>query len=373
MTSNIFITDLRSSEMDDACGMRYWLNAFEGGRGMVKKEQVVPDAILEATKGDLRMLASMEDISEGAIQACVDDILSGLSADDKKDFAKMELLYRRLGWFAAFALYVEPELREKWETISIDEQIILDRDPLWVVCTPDRLLRNKASGEIVYREYMPMPHSLTNQKWLHAWLYNPRLHVGMAAVNDHLEKHGPPSTIAYGEVMGMSKGWMSQADGKLSHPYVRGYYNPENVEWTHSAAQLSTVNGGHWETIPVWDFPGGIIAWVKLCGEGVAKQQFGMSPAVILNEDMVHEWVARRIHRERQINITKDISHINTYLRQINFERRTFQCYLPNGDVCPYLKACWHPEVGKEPFKSGEYVPNIMNERVEVKVGEIVQ
>jgi hypothetical protein len=48
----------------------------------------------------------------------------------------MELLYRRLGWMNAFALFIEPGIRRLYLTIPMDEEITLDRAPLSVKVRP---------------------------------------------------------------------------------------------------------------------------------------------------------------------------------------------------------------------------------------------
>lgn len=348
--ANSFITDIEGCETDDRCGMKYWLMRLESGRGIVPKVDIIPDAILEATHADLRTLAEMEDITPVAIQGMIDDALERLTSKDKDDKHLMELLYRRLGWLASFALYVEPVIRAEYETIKMDSEILLD-NRLWVIVKPDRVIRGREHKEILYREYVPMPTGYETQKWLQGWFYNIRLHAGMAAVNEILDS----GKVTYGQVMGLNLGYKSLVDGRLQHPYTYGYFNADTRSWS----PMSKPNKG--EVTPVWKYPGGIMAWVELCGKEIADYQFPISPRVSLNERILDGWLARRLNRERAMASNKGACVDNLYLRGVYFPKVTSQCRPPSGEPCPYLQACWNPQVEPTPMKYGGFVPNPNN------------
>src|SRR6267142_6777627 len=141
------MTDVSKVETDQTCGMRFWMNNFEGGQGILNRDSIIPTLLDAEIHNDLRTLAEMENISPLAIQQVIDDTLLHLTDEDKLDVRKMELLYRRLGWFAAFACFIEPEIRVEYHTLTLDPVMVLDRDPLFVLSYPDRLLQRKGTGE----------------------------------------------------------------------------------------------------------------------------------------------------------------------------------------------------------------------------------
>lgn len=328
----VFLTDISMSQMDDGCPRKYWLNKLEAGIGIIKKADLLRHLLNAEVHNDLRSLCTMEDISPPAIQEVIDDILAPLTAEDRQDIGRMELLYRRLGWFAAFALFIEPQIRTEFESVAIDSSIVLDKDPLWVLAYPDRVLKRKGNGEIIYREYVPMPAGVTSERWLQSWHYNMRLHIGLAAS----ESWG--TFPHFGQVMGLQMGFKSVLDSRLVHPYVWGYHNKNTEEWTYTRPN---GGGAEWLLEPAWAYPGGIVSWVRMCGESIARAQFPLSPNVFLNRGMLDAWAMKRVHREREIASIKKVSVGNLQIRDIYFGKVTSQCSPGTGEACPYLSACW--------------------------------
>lgn len=352
----IFLTDRSAVALDDRCGMKYWLNRKEGGRGIVPKKEALPLAIGRETHVDLATIAEMEDISPAAIQDLCDQITKPLTEDDRGVTSKMELVYRRLGWLAAFALYTEPMIREYYETLHIEHELILDRDPLWVAVTPDRVLRHKGDKRIEYREYKTTISS--NSKWMRNWNYAIQMHLGIAAVQEELGQK-----VNFGQIMGLNKGYESAVDRRMMHPYVWGYYNHDTNEWGHD---YDLCRSNKWIPMPVWEFDGGIVKWVQRLGPEVARMQFPHSQPVFLNERMLEEWVSRRIYRERIIASVTDVCREDPNLRALHFERRTDQCSPPFGDACPYLMACWNAEVAANPSAHADYIARVPHHDVEL-------
>lgn len=351
--SMIYLTNVTESEIDDTCGMRYWFTKHEAGKGILKRDTIVSLLLDTEIHNDLKMLAEMKDISSWTIQGVIDDVLAELKPEDKQDVAKMELLYRRLGWFAAFALFLEPALRAEYETIPIDSGIVLDKDPLWVVAYPDRLLRNRATGYITYREYAPMGPSLTQERWLSSWRYNIRLHVGLAAAAENI---GDPTTRPVSaHMIGLSRGFKSALNNRLVHPYVWGYQNKATGEWTSKI----TGKSGDWTLTPVWEFSGGIVSWVRTCGLATAEAQFAKSPEVFLNRDILDTWAGRRLHREREMTDHLADAKKNIHLRSIYFGQRFSECTPVAGEVCPFVAACWDKTVGLRPAEHKLYTQRL--------------
>src|SRR3989304_1592815 len=154
MSSSVMLfTEMQSTEVDNICSMKYWYMEHFGGNGILPASTVLTDKILEETLKDFRLIANMEDIGKEPIQELVDSLVVSLTDEDKKNVRAMELLYRRIGWMVAFALFTEPSTRNIYETLDTGDDIILDKDPLWVGIKACRVLRDRTTSEILYREY----------------------------------------------------------------------------------------------------------------------------------------------------------------------------------------------------------------------------
>lgn len=355
MTENkiIYLEDRSSAAVDDRCGMRYWYYKLSGGKGIVPKKESLALRIGKETHEDLATIAEMEDISREAIQAAVDKILGTLSAEDRLFKEPMELLYRRLGWFCAWALFIEPQIRANWEDIGIEKELILDRDPLWVPCTPDRVLVNKLNPQqIVYQEYKTT--ITAGFKWQQSWRYAIQLHIGIKALEEELKRK-----VAFGRIAGLMKG--DYRDGRLSHPYVYGYWNASSNNWS------TEYKSGHdWVPMPVWEYPGGIVQWVERHGRETALSQFPHSAPVFLDERLLDGWVERRTRRQKAVRIVKDRCVEDLAKRAIHFERRTDQCRPAFGEPCPYLLPCWNADAELDPMASGEFEPRTPHHDIDI-------
>jgi hypothetical protein len=350
-----FIIDLPSAEIDNKCGMAFWNHRIEGGRGLMLKTEVLPHKMVAETHNDLHTLTEMTDITPMALQEAIDEILAHLTIEDKMNIPKMEFLYRRLGWFAAYGLFMEPDIRANFKDIPIEPELVLDRDPLWVVTYPDRLLQSLHNPDtIVYREFELQPAGLQSKQWLQSWQYKMRLHAGMAAAEQALDN----VKIGFGQIVGLYEGFRSSmaSDHRLIHPYVWGYYNSHKEEWSMSS--VSGNDSNDWVSSPVWEFKGGVVAWVRMCGKTVAENQFRASPYINLDRKLLDDWCASRVARERQVNLLTDAAMKNPGLKNLHFEKRTHNCVPHGGKECPFLKMCWEPEVNKMPLKSGFYIQN---------------
>lgn len=352
-----FYEDRSAAETDDRCGMRYWWNRIEGGKGIVPKAEPLALLLGRETHLDLAQVAKMEDLSPEAVQGAINGILEGITDEDKQFQDKMELVYRRVGWLAAFALFVEPQIRLKYDNISIEREIILNRDPLLVGVTPDRLLVLKSDPtQIEYKEYKTTISA--SNKWIQSWHYQIQLHLGIAAASEWLHK-----PVRFAQIMGLMKGY--KTEDKLSHPYVWGYYNSRTKEWTHD---YQKARSAIWESIPVWEYPGGVVEWIMKCGPEVAMAQFPHSAPVFLSPRMLHDWVQRRTYRQRTVSAIKKVVAMNPGLKNIHFEKRTSQCRPAFGDACPYLAACWTADGFMDPMRNGEYIERVPHHDAEEKV-----
>lgn len=348
----VFLTNISTVEQDDACGMRYWLSNIEGGSGIINKETFFSQTMESQIHNDLKIIASMKDLVPAKLYHMVKEITDPLTEADKADTVKMEQLYRRLGLVVAFALFQEPVIRASYITIPIDSSIVLDRNPLWVIVHPDRILKDRKTDEVIYRKYTLQPAGIFHRNWLQSWHYSMELHAGIAAAGEHLRDQG--IGIEFGQMLGMGAGYRSNTDGRLIHPYVYGYRNAKTGEWDSSMKEPRK----DWSIAPSWEFGGGIVGWVTKLGESVSNSIFHLSPSVTLNNDMLREWTNRRIHRERAVRTARHMSMTNIYQRGINFERRTSQCRPTEGEACQFLKACWRKDFMESPLKSPDFMVN---------------
>jgi hypothetical protein len=358
----IYLTDRTAAEIDDTCGMKYWLNRKEGGKGIVPKVEPLPLLIGRQIHEDLATIAGMPDIRKEAIEEMIFDVLNGLRGEDFKETRLLELEYRRLGWAAAYALFIEPGVREIYETINVEGELILDRDPLWVATTPDRVLKHRKEGWVAVRDYKSTISA--SFKWMNSWAYMPQLHILMAAVQEEL---GLETPVKFAQIMGLQKGYTSAVDRRLMHPYVWGYYNKKENKWSHSYDDGKKAG---WEQMPVWEYPDGIVDWVQKCGQEVAFSQFPHTSPIFLNKRLLDEWVARRTSRERLISVVGPDCVTDLAKRSEYFERRTKNCRPAFGDACPYLKVCWNAEAAANPLADPDYEVRQPHHDVELIMGE---
>lgn len=357
----ILYEDRSSAEMDDACGMRFWFGRKEGGRGIVPVVPAEPLSVGAEIHSDLQTIAEMEDLRPEAIQEMIDDILNPLGEEEKSNQKRMELLYRRLGWFAAFALFIEPKVRERYRNIMIEDEIILDRGELWTAVTPDRVLESLRDTHLEYWEYKSTISA--GPKWMSSWPKQIQPHIGIAAVEEELKRE-----VKFCQIVGLLKGNYAAADRRLVHPYVWAWYSTEKECFEHD---YDKTRGNQWISMPVWEFDPGIVRWVQRLGPEIARAQFPMSAPVFLNKRMLNKWVERRKSRQRQIKLVEDVSYYDEEVRAQFFEERTRNCQPPFGDPCPYLKCCWHADTNYSPLADPEFKPREPHHRIELIVEEM--
>jgi hypothetical protein len=349
----IYYTDRTTATTDDRCGMRRWWYKHEAGTGIVPVEEALALTVGKQTHEDLAAIAELEDISPNTIGDLIGDLLKSLPPDPTQK--QLELAYRRVGWLAAYALYIEPLVRRDYETISVEAEHILDRTPLWIGYTPDRYLRHRAGGYLVYREYKST--ITAGAKWLASWPFAVQIHIGLAGMEEELGEK-----VAFGQVMGLMKG--DYREGRLAHPHVWAYRNSNTGEWTYD---YNKARAAVWDHAPVWEYPGGVVEWVQRCGEAVAKQQFPHTAPIFYNERILNDWIYRRTFREAQIAEVADDCRTDWQKRILYFEPRNEQCRPAFGDACPYLIACHNAAVRENPLGCSDFTRRTPHHEVEVQ------
>lgn len=319
------LTDRTSEEVDEVCGRKYWWYKLYNGKGIVPNEEQVFLTDGKAIHEDLAMYAQGR---------TTDEVLAAIPKPDTEDQPTMERYSRRVGWAIAFGSYVEPFLRSFGQEVMCEGEIVLDRSPLWVAVTPDRVQRRHGGG-LVYREYKSA--RTMGRDWQQHWQYAIQLHLGLAALEEEFNE-----PIEYGQVLGLNKGY--EKDGRLNHPYVWGYRKGDQWQPEYKWG---------WDHAPVWEYPGGMCEWVERCGPEVADKQFGWSAPVMLDRRLLDNWVWQRVARHNRISSAiKGEANFNEV-----FDQRLIQCR-PSypGPACPYLAACHNYSVNQDPIKSGMYV-----------------
>lgn len=320
-----FLTDRTTIETDWECGMKRWWYKHEGGTGIVPTTEAVYFKQGRDIHEDLAAVASgqtLQEVVEG-IQVCEQDQL------------QREVDLRRLGWVVGFYLYVWPWITTHYEVVQVEEELILDRDPLYIAFTPDLILRSKANGKLVVVDYKST--GTTSPGWAIAWPWATQMHLNIAGVEEELNE-----PVSHASVLGLYKGYWGR--GQTSHPYI--YALERAGKWGTSAYKGWER---HWST----EYPGGIVEWVRYLGEEGASKVFKWSSPIYKNTRLVDKLVQARKFREEEVTGAVEACQTDTFLRDMIFESRFSKCKPTFGSECPYLAACWNGSVGADPLSSG--------------------
>lgn len=341
MADERMVTDRTSIETDWLCGMRYWWYKFEGGGGIVPAKEATE--LLEGRDTHL-------DLADYAAGVPLDKLLADIEEKVKAaaDVPTLELLYRRMGWLIAWDRWVEPRLKAQFpRNLMLEKELVLDRDPLWIATTPDRVVESD-SGLIVVDDYKTA-RSLYG--WAEKWPYAIQCHIQLKAVEEELGRK-----VAYGRMRAIYKG--EYRDGRLAHPYVWGWKDHVGA-WTPEYRTGLT-------RVPVWEYPGGIREWVVKCGEEIGTAQFPLSQPIFLNDRLLEDMLIARTNRERQIRLGLDKARSDPEFRKLLFEQRFGQCRHSKRYPCPYLLACHNAAVNQDPLAGGEFVKRTPHHELEM-------
>lgn len=338
-----FNTNIDDSNLDNTCARKYFNTKLELGTGMRPAEELLEQQMIDATQSDLREIAGIKSLDVYVLERLVNDLTRGMTPAHKANFKGMQLLYRRIGLMSAYALFVEPLLRRFYESIDIPPEVILTRAPLMVKVKMGRLLKNRQTGELLYREFVPT-EATGSSKWKTSWEYSVRPQLSIAAVQQCMRM-----TIQAAQVMGIGMGYRSaltsNAGVSLAHPYVQAYHNAAKNEWTHLFKPA--IEG--WVPRPVWEWPGTPVQWIVKCGKDVGLGLFPLSARVAYNHTVLEGWIDHRLHRERVIWSSAESSLTSKTLLSMNFPMNTLSCMPLHEPHCPFLMKCWSDKKeGKE-------------------------
>ena len=345
--SRPLLTDRTTIETDQTCGMKRWWYKHEGGTGIVPAVEAKYFLDGRQYHEDFALLAEADDPLKRA-KELIEAIEEKLGTETDQIF--LETQTRRAAWIAANGLFIEPELRLTHRTIHVEWELVLDRSPLWVAVTPDRVLERISDGKLIYRDYKGVGGWGATYNWMNHWPYAIQLHTVIAAVQEELDR-----PVAYAQIMGLAKG--QERDGKLSHPYVWAYSDGAD-EW------MPVVGDGYYYEAkkkgltkrPVWEYAGGILKWVSDLGPDVARNQFPFSAPVFLNERLLNWLVKSRTRREKELDLFGAKCQTDLDARLAHFPPNFNECRPVVGTECPYLAACHNATVNSDPLRSGMYV-----------------
>lgn len=342
--SDILLTDRTSIETDWLCGMKFWWYKKEGGTGMVPSQEADYFIIGRQIHEDFGLIAEGVDFR---------DVLSAIKPPESTDQIEWELYLRRKGWICAFGLYLWPHWKADYEIVKVEGELILDRSPLWIACTPDLVLRGikkglDTYGKLVYKEYKST--KVKSPSWVAHWSTAVQVHLGLLAVQEELNE-----PVAFGHIVGLDKGYESK--GRLHHPYVYAYVKDDYWQPDYKYG---------WDIRPISEFEKGIEAWVEQCGEDCGAAQFITSAPIFLDPRLIDSMIRRRIEREKEIREFAPLSQMSWLTREQHFEQRFSQCKPAVGRECPYLAACHNLTVQQAPLESGLYQPRTPHHEVEI-------
>lgn len=352
-TYPLLVTDRTTIETDWECGMKRWWYREHDGTGIVPAVEKAYFSEGREIHADLHALALAEDPLLGAVEF-IEGITEKMVAAEG-DQLLLEPLCRRAGWVAAVALYVEPSTRRDYETVFLEHELVLERSPLWIAVTPDRVLRQRsAPNKLVEWDYKGVGGWGATMNWMEYWPYAIQQHTILKAIEEEVNE-----APAHGRIMGLYKG--QQKDGRLHHPYVWAFYDTDTGEWWPLGSGKRGLTYR-----PVWEYDGGILEWVKKCGPEVAASMFPFSRPIFLNDRLL-EWTTKsRTHRELTVYAVREACQKDLMARAIHFEPRFSKCRPVVGDSCPYLSACHNATINADPVGSGLYVPRTPHHDVEV-------
>lgn len=329
--------------------MRWWFRE-EGGTGMVPVVEPVYFEDGRLMHEDLAALGEAVDPAARAADLAA-EIMTGIGAADS--FLDKERITWRAGMAAAYGTFVEPWLRGYYTHVSAEQEFVLRRGDLWVPCTPDRLMREiGGGGRLIYREYKSL--KAVRWGWAEHWQTAPQLHIGLKAVEEETGERP-----AFAQIMGVIKGeWR---DGRLRHPYVWAYRNEKTEEWTSIYSPSLTPT-------PVWEYPGGVVEWVKVCGIDTAWKVFPFSTPVGLDDRLVETLLREVGAREGWIAYARKFGlAADAPVMLDNYFPHTYErCQPVIGSRCVYFDACHNEEVGRDPLGSGLYKPRTPHHELEI-------
>jgi hypothetical protein len=338
------LTDRTTIETDQKCGMARWWYKEEAASGIVPAEEAAYYKDGRDSHAAAELLVTGER---------VEDVLRSfpLSGDNQ---LTLESQTRLQGWIAGLGRFIFPLLLEGAEILMVEKELCLQRDPLWIACKPDLVIRNK-QGQIIVIDYKSTGR--VSKGWVDYWPLAVQHHINLKAVEEELGEKP-----AYGQVIGLYKGEWKY--GRLNHPYVWAYGDASRPdEW---ATDYPEAKKRGLTNRPLWEYNAGILHWVERLGFEEARGVFPFSAPIFLNERLLEDLITARTRREEEVARVKPVVLADRRLIPAYFEPRYSQCRPVIGAPCAYLAACHNASVNADPLGSGLYVKRTPHHELEL-------
>ena len=253
------------------------------------------------------------------------------------------------GLVLGYARAVLPGLLQRYEVVATEQELTikLEEGPdtfVWMV-RPDALLRDRQSGALVYLEFKTT--GSTSPGWLAQWATKPQLWLGPWALE---RTYGEP--VEQTLVQGLYKGYNYKGEWRSplvtafqGAPVVRGVGQMGQAQWTHEYKR-------GWDRRPASAYPGGMEAWAAHLPMEVLQAQFPRPAPVFTNQPLFEAFLRQTQQREREIVWARGKPEA---VREALFPQNFGGCVPAFGSSCAYERACWMPQVGKDPLGSGYF------------------
>ena len=337
-------------ETDWACRRkRWWLTEWAGPdgipRGLVPSREpyyyAFGSLIHKGLEGLLRGLTTAE------VVAWARGALADWTFGSPEERQQQTCL--AVGLLAGYARAMLPDLLTTHEVVWTEEELTLETqdgpDTLHWMVRPDAVVQHHQTGALTYLEFKTT--GSVSPAWLAQWATKPQLWLGPWALEQTL---GQP--IEQTQVQGLYKGYLSK--GEWRSPLVTAYEGPQVVRGVEATGppRWSTEWKRDWVRRSTADYPGGTEAWVEAMPLEVLKAQFPRPAPVFTNQPAFEAFLRQTTIREREIWWARGKP---PEVKENLFAQNFSECTPGFGSACPYERACWMPQVGRDPLGSGYY------------------
>lgn len=342
----IRLIDRTRTVVDWGCKRARYYGYEYNGRGIVKDGSSLDLAIGLVIHDAMAAIATftqkgepvpIDHIADAAFRQIYDNITEsaqdGVIESDIQNFANEQASLTE-GLIRGFFKHVWPRLMIDYPHIeAIEQEMTYTLGGGFKFMTkPDLIVANK-ENELVYLEYKST--SSKKDKWIQSWDTAVQLHSSIMATEETLGIRP-----AYVQIVGLYKGYESY--GKQNSPFCYAYKKLGNPPFTTDQVQYEYKAG--FRRYPTWEEAGGVKAWVEKMPDNILTDQFPMTAPIMVDEDLVRDFFAQRLVREREIASAFDPDNpdVDEYEIMSRVFPQTFEkCVPAYGWVCPFRKLCF--------------------------------
>lgn len=335
--------ELMEADKEVGCKRLYWNRMLERGTGLLAKGEILSEQMEAASREDMRMLRAAQDLTIPTLEKVIGEILQGAQNEPTHNYLAKELLWRRLGWVAAQALFFEPALRSHYDYVELPETIVINKDPMFIHTPLGILLRDKFTGEFIYRDIQLGP---CTTPWLDHFAYRGWPQLVMQGLSEELKvKVETMQVVGLNNQTGITTD-RTLTPGAWRNPYVYGKWHITGGTWSPYRASERIEYANQTRPKAIWEHPLGLVRWVQSCGGEVAMEQIKVSPKIRLDKAKVSHWLTQRLHREEQLEVAA-IQPITPKMLATYFPQNGHHCIdLLTGKQCAYHLPCWVTQGG---------------------------